>query len=548
MKLEMHVTNAETLVPEGAFIYSQTDLKGVITEANAVFAEISGYTVDEMIGKPHNLVRHPDMPREAFTDMWKSLKAGRPWRGVVKNRRKDGGFYWVIANASPVRDGGRIVGYQSLRQKPTREQIKAAETAYRRIISGDTTLHIEEGRAVCFRTPLYRFLHRPDTQFLCSALSAMLAGLVGVTALALPASIMHSSLRFGAYAIFLMTAFSGFCTTFLLLPKYRRYRTNLRDYIERILSSGNLAASSNLDFGSQTDEIGSRLLLLVSWMRTTVQCIFDAVTPVKHGTEEVLTAVLEIEEATQMQAASSSSVAAAAAELDLTLREVAEHLQTTHQVVSGSGSKANEGVEVSQRATEQIARLVDSITTAAAEVEALSASSAEVAKIASVIREIADQTNLLALNASIEAARAGEAGRGFAVVAHEVRSLADRTRQATEQIESLIVTIRNDSERAIDGMKSGENKVLEGVGLVRGAQDVLTSINTLMGDAVSKVSEIASASSQQSQAIGEISASIASVARTTEQNAGVTSRTTEKIRNLTPLISRVTKAVDQYAV
>jgi aerotaxis receptor len=89
MAASTHVTGRETLVPENVFIYSRTDEKGRITEANQAFADLSGYAVDEMIGKPHNLVRHPDMPKEAFADMWTSLKASRPWQGVVKNRRKD---------------------------------------------------------------------------------------------------------------------------------------------------------------------------------------------------------------------------------------------------------------------------------------------------------------------------------------------------------------------------------------------------------------------------------------------------------------------------
>src|SRR6266702_3730017 len=109
------VTSVETVLPEGIFIYSRTDLKGRITVANEAFAEISGYSVEEMLGEPHNIVRHPDMPRDAFADMWISLKAGRPGQGIVKNRRKDGGFYWVIANASPVRENGVVVGYQSIR-------------------------------------------------------------------------------------------------------------------------------------------------------------------------------------------------------------------------------------------------------------------------------------------------------------------------------------------------------------------------------------------------------------------------------------------------
>ena len=98
MKSNLPVTNVETHLPDGEFIYSSTDLRGNIVEANEAFATISNYSREEMIGQPHNMVRHPDMPAEAFADMWRDLKAGRPWRGVVKNRRKDGGFCWVVAN------------------------------------------------------------------------------------------------------------------------------------------------------------------------------------------------------------------------------------------------------------------------------------------------------------------------------------------------------------------------------------------------------------------------------------------------------------------
>ncbi|BBR40814.1 hypothetical protein WP3W19E03_33390 [Aeromonas veronii] len=122
MKINQPVTNVETLLPEGEFIYSSTDLKGVIVEANEAFVRISNFTRDEMIGQSHNMVRHPDMPPEAFADLWRDLKAGRPWRGIVKNRRKDGGFYWVVANVSPVRENGQLIGYQSVRARPTRKK------------------------------------------------------------------------------------------------------------------------------------------------------------------------------------------------------------------------------------------------------------------------------------------------------------------------------------------------------------------------------------------------------------------------------------------
>ena len=105
----------ETKVPENELIISRTDLNGVITHANETFAKISGYEVDELIGKPHNIVRHPDMPKSVFKDLWETIQRGESWEGFVKNKRKDNGYYWVYANISGVYKDGKLVEYKSLR-------------------------------------------------------------------------------------------------------------------------------------------------------------------------------------------------------------------------------------------------------------------------------------------------------------------------------------------------------------------------------------------------------------------------------------------------
>jgi methyl-accepting chemotaxis protein len=145
----MPVTNVEYELKDGSSIVSKTDLKGIITYVNDDFLDASGYAEQELIGQPHNLVRHPDMPEEAFADLWRTLKKGRPWTGLVKNRRKDGGFYWVIANATPIWENGSCVGYMLVRSKPTRAQIEAHEAVYRLFKEGrQGKLRIVEGKAV----------------------------------------------------------------------------------------------------------------------------------------------------------------------------------------------------------------------------------------------------------------------------------------------------------------------------------------------------------------------------------------------------------------
>lgn len=139
MKINLPVTHKEIELKDTCSIVSKTDLKGLITYVNRDFLEISGYSEQELIGKNHNIVRHPDMPPAAFEDLWNTVKAGKPWNGLVKNRCKNGDYYWVEANVAPVRENGQIVGYMSVRSKVTRNQIEGIEPVYRRMLAGEVT-------------------------------------------------------------------------------------------------------------------------------------------------------------------------------------------------------------------------------------------------------------------------------------------------------------------------------------------------------------------------------------------------------------------------
>jgi methyl-accepting chemotaxis protein len=148
MRTNLPVTTNEVLLSDSTLIVSKTDLQGRITYVNRDFLDISGFTEVELIGEPHNIVRHPDMPAEAFTDFWNNLRQGRPWSGYVKNRCKNGDFYWVQANASPIFENGQVTGYMSVRQKAGREAVVACEAAYAKIRAGNSGLAVVEGQAV----------------------------------------------------------------------------------------------------------------------------------------------------------------------------------------------------------------------------------------------------------------------------------------------------------------------------------------------------------------------------------------------------------------
>lgn len=130
MKNNQPVTQKEVLLDDTNHLVSSTNVKGQITHCNQAFIDISGFSKEELTGSAHNIVRHPDMPEAAFTFMWEQLKSGQPWQGLVKNRCKNGDFYWVDAYVTPVLENGQIVGYESVRTKPHRDQVTRAEKAY----------------------------------------------------------------------------------------------------------------------------------------------------------------------------------------------------------------------------------------------------------------------------------------------------------------------------------------------------------------------------------------------------------------------------------
>ena len=123
--------NVETILQENAFLVSETDAKGMITFANEQFCQVAEYTLEDLLNQPHNIVRHPDMPKAAFKDLWDTVQRGEVWQGFVKNKTKSGGYYWVLATVYPYKNEAGEQCYMSCRRKPSQEEIKAAEELYK---------------------------------------------------------------------------------------------------------------------------------------------------------------------------------------------------------------------------------------------------------------------------------------------------------------------------------------------------------------------------------------------------------------------------------
>ncbi len=544
MKTNLPITNVETLLPEGEFIYSATDLKGVIVEANEAFAAVSNYTREEMIGQSHNMVRHPDIPPEAFFDMWRDLKAGRPWRGIVKNRRKDGGFYWVVANVSPVRENGQVVGYQSVRSRPTREEIAAADGAYKRIKDGDTSSQIRHGRVIRRRPEWLSNLLSVRSQMILAGLTALVPAIealsdhLGGPTFPNTISIAVASLTI-LYSLYFLLHY---------VPQTTRDLNVTSDWLECVLSSGDLKQRLNLERRDVIGGIARKADKFTSSVQATIQGIADIARQVSLATTDVHSSMRVSHDSAVKQSEATSSAAAAIEEVTVSISEVATHARTTEETATHTGKVSRQGAVVTQNASQKIESLADTVRQAAEQVESLGQRSEEIGRVTGVIKEIADQTNLLALNAAIEAARAGEAGRGFAVVADEVRKLAERTTRATREIAEMTQTIHDETQKAVAGMRSGAQQVADGVQLVNETEETLREINHEMGKTTEMVGEISHASNEQQAAMTELAQNVERVSNMTEQNVTVIEQTKTTVDYLNAVVTRMRKAVMQYGV
>ncbi len=544
MRKNLPVTNTETQLPEREFIYSRTDLKGVITEANEAFCAVSGYTREEMVGQAHNLVRHPDMPEAAFADLWRDLKAGMPWRGIVKNRRKDGGFYWVVANVSPVRDNGEVVGYQSVRSRPTADEIRSASEAYRRINDGDRRMAVAHGRAVRQRPAWVQACSSLRAQMLLMGFFVLAMGLLGALEhlAGQPwAAPLGSALAVVAvlYALYYLAFF---------VPRVHRDLDGIGGWMTQVLASGNLRSRLVIGRSDAIGTIANQIDIFVASVQATVQGLADTAKQVEKVTREVDSGMRVVHESALKQSEATGAAAAAVEEVTVSISEVAEHARSTKDVARSAGEVSHEGARRSGEACETINALSETVKRSALQVETLGKRSAEISQIAGVIKEIADQTNLLALNAAIEAARAGEQGRGFAVVAAEVRKLAERTGRATQEISSMIELIQSDTRQAVDGMRAGAAQVEDGVGLVHAAQTALQRIKDEMDDTIQRVNEISHASSEQQEAMTQLAQNVEQVATMTEQNVAVVNQTEGLVHKLTAMVDRMNKSARQFSI
>lgn len=513
MTIQSHVTQQAWQLDDDTTLMTTTDAQSYITYANQDFVDVSGYERDEIHGQPHKLVRHPDMPKAAFADMWGTLKQGLPWTGLVKNRRKNGDHYWVRANVVPVIRNGIITGHMSVRIKPSEQEVAAAEQLYQQMRSGKLRgwrLHqgllVRSGLLSPFswlKTLPLRWRIRSGVAFcaLSMALSAVAVGLQGGALAA-----------FGGLALLMAVITSGWLEWQISRPLEKVCRQALD------VATGASHQVAHLD---RVDEVGmtlravGQLGLMFRWL---VKDVRDQVMNVHQASDELAQGNEKIASHTEQTAASVQQTAATMNQMTTTVNSNAESTGQANNYSMTASKAAVQGGEVMK----QVVGTMDEIAQ----------SSQQIASITGLIDSIAFQTNILALNAAVEAARAGEQGKGFAVVAGEVRNLAKRSASAASEIRDLIA--------------ASALKVQSGAGQVHQAGETIADIVEKVKNVTELLQQISTATREQGTGLSEVGKAVEELDRITHHNASLVEEGAQASARMKNQAHRLVEAVDVF--
>ena len=684
MRNNQPVTGREVDYPADIAIISHTNEKGQIIFVNDDFVDISGFTLEELMGQPHNILRHPDMPTEAFRDLWATIKAGRPWAGMVKNRCKNGDHYWVRASVTPKLDGG----YMSVRVKPGRDEVAAAEALYARMRQ-DPSIRLHEGQVA--RRNLWSWIDNMRIgNRLALVMALVMVLLVGalfeatytggkieqayhryidqdVARRADFYNMYAQGLQMGqairnvmldpenkrayenfqnataafdkaaeqARALDQQTVKSGLPERLIGLraeqkkmheqifellkakqtdeakgvltktetPKWREMRdimvaeikqldeatpklladlkaesdsSSRRSLIfaggvivlgillagillariarqaretERITSAvagGNLAevirAGNHDEFGS----VLTRVAMLRNRLHEAISLIHQTARSLDASSRQLSAASSATVEAAESQSSAIASIAAAVEELSVSSDEMSSNARDALQATDASAKATRDSAATSRRAAEHIDAAARVVADSEQRIAELATMSEEISRVVLVIKEIADQTNLLALNAAIEAARAGEQGRGFAVVADEVRKLAERTGNSTQEIAAMIQRIQDVSSSVAREVAASSKEVGDGAQSAAQAGNMAAAVESTVDQTSRAVQSISDSLAESSAATREIAGNMERISQTAENNAQVAQNSSMEARQVGELADKLKRLAAQF--
>jgi methyl-accepting chemotaxis protein len=464
-------------------LISITNPTSHITYASRHFSEVAGYEDGELIGKPHNVVRHRDMPKAAFKDLWQHLQSGKHWMGMVKNQRKGGGYYWVDAFASPIKLNGETVEYQSVRFKPERRHVNKAEAIYAKLNAG--------------KKPWQLWL--PRTRLW------MRAGIATLLSLFTASMMVHQG--FSPYASLATLSILSTLAIYLLTRPLERIaqeaREDFNNPLMELIYCNRVNDISEIEIGMKMRKQYAKALL----GRVGIS-VMDSCQETSHGADVAAENGNKVTQNLSDQRVEIDLVATSVNEMQAASSEISQNAQATADATVRAQETMTDSKVVISEVNDSVLALVDELQQISSTVSELKVQTDQIGSIVGIINDIADQTNLLALNAAIEAARAGDQGRGFAVVADEVRTLAQRTQQSTTEIQQAIESIQSGSQSAVVALQKGDESSVSTVKLLSKADESIQLLEGLVQDVVDRNQQIAVAIEEQVQVSDEINDNI----------------------------------------